>query len=69
MREKIRTPDTLVRSQVLYPAELHTLIIVSTTVPFYLILVQMSRVLSFIFGIMVTVQPSAELTTNAPAKR
>ena len=23
MREKIRTPDTLVRSQVLYPAELH----------------------------------------------
>ena len=24
MREKIRTPDTLVRSQVLYPAELHT---------------------------------------------
>ena len=22
--EKIRTPDTLVRSQVLYPAELHT---------------------------------------------
>ena len=27
MREKIRTPDTLVRSQVLYPAELHTHII------------------------------------------
>ena len=24
MREKIRTPDTLVRSQVLYPAELRT---------------------------------------------
>ena len=24
VREKIRTPDTLVRSQVLYPAELHT---------------------------------------------
>ncbi len=24
MRERIRTPDTLVRSQVLYPAELHT---------------------------------------------
>ena len=23
VREKIRTPDTLVRSQVLYPAELH----------------------------------------------
>ena len=28
VREKIRTPDTLVRSQVLYPAELHTHIIV-----------------------------------------
>ena len=27
VREKIRTPDTLVRSQVLYPAELHTHII------------------------------------------
>ena len=26
VRERIRTPDTLVRSQVLYPAELHTLI-------------------------------------------
>ena len=25
VRERIRTPDTLVRSQVLYPAELHTL--------------------------------------------
>ena len=24
VRERIRTPDTLVRSQVLYPAELHT---------------------------------------------
>ena len=24
VREKIRTPDTLVRSQVLYPAELRT---------------------------------------------
>ena len=24
VREKIRTPDTLVRSQVLYPAELHS---------------------------------------------
>ena len=27
VRERIRTPDTLVRSQVLYPAELHTHII------------------------------------------
>ena len=27
VREKIRTPDTLVRSQVLYPAELHTHIV------------------------------------------
>lgn len=27
VREKIRTPDTLVRSQVLYPAELHTLML------------------------------------------
>ena len=27
VREKIRTPDTLVRSQVLYPAELRTHII------------------------------------------
>ena len=26
MRKRIRTPDTLVRSQVLYPAELHALI-------------------------------------------
>ena len=29
MREKIRTPDTLVRSQVLYPAELRTHILLS----------------------------------------
>ncbi len=29
MRERIRTPDTLVRSQVLYPAELHTHILFS----------------------------------------
>ena len=28
MRERIRTPDTLVRSQVLYPAELRTRITV-----------------------------------------
>ena len=27
VRERIRTPDTLVRSQVLYPAELHTQIL------------------------------------------
>ena len=28
VREKIRTPDTLVRSQVLYPAELHAHLLV-----------------------------------------
>ena len=29
VREKIRTPDTLVRSQVLYPAELHAHILLT----------------------------------------
>ena len=29
VRERIRTPDTLVRSQVLYPAELRTRMIVA----------------------------------------
>ena len=29
MRERIRTPDTLVRSQVLYPAELRTRILLT----------------------------------------
>ena len=34
MREKIRTPDTLVRSQVLYPAELRTRInVLFSTMP------------------------------------
>ncbi len=36
VREKIRTPDTLVRSQVLYPAELHTHIICSSWNVYYL---------------------------------
>ena len=35
VRERIRTPDTLVRSQVLYPAELHTHIKLNPNAPFY----------------------------------
>ena len=49
MRERIRTPDTLVRSQVLYPAELRTHIPFSNI--YYITLVKCSQMLMPATGI------------------
>ena len=49
VREKIRTPDTLVRSQVLYPAELRTHIPFSNI--YYITLVKCSQMLMPATGI------------------